>query len=40
MNKKIASMLFRLSDAIERFAHSLADEREEQPVIDDSEVYS
>ena len=40
MRKKIASLLFRMSAAIERLALKLDDPAEYQPVMDDSEIYS
>ena len=40
MRKNIASLLFQLSNAIERLAIFLEEQEELQPIIDDSEVYS
>ena len=40
MREKIASLLFRMSAAIERLAIRLDDPAEYQPVLDDSEIYS
>lgn len=40
MREKIASLLFKLSAALENLALRLEDSTEYQPVMDDSEIYS